>query len=268
MAAALLSGTAAWAQPADLPIPAATTAVYPPGVSVGSAGGVPVYTDAKGRTLYGMDMRVLLRAGADTSQHCQAACTAEWEPLLAPAGSTPNISFPLGFGDRRPAGAAGGARPDPLAEMARNQKAPDWTIIQGPLGPQWVYKGWHMVFVRKGDQPGSAAYDGAENMTWNTLKYVPPVPKVVGPVNVSTAFVDGAYALVGKDGRLLFSGSCGHDCAGWHPFTGPLASAGVGDWAVSRDTDAPQWLYRGQPVFIAQGATTADMPVGAKVLRP
>lgn len=263
----LLASAPVLAQPVDLPIPAATTAEYPPGVSVGRAGGIPVYVDAQGRTLYGMDMRVLLRAGADTSQYCQAACTAVWEPLLAPAGAKPNIAFPQGFGDRRPA-APGGARADPQAEMARNQKAPDWTIIAGPQGPQWVYKGWHMVFVRKDDKPGSAAYDGTENMAWNTLKYVPPVPKVVTPVNVSTTFVDGGYALIDQKGRLLFSGSCGNDCAGWRPFTGPLASAGVGDWAVSRDTDAPQWLYRGQPVFVAQGAAIADIPAGAKVLRP
>jgi predicted lipoprotein with Yx(FWY)xxD motif len=277
VAAVFLSGTAARAQPADLPVPAATTAVYPPGVKIGSADGVPVYTDAQGRTLYGMDMRTLLRAGADTSKYCQEACAEAWEPLLAPAGSVPNIAFPLGFGDRRqparptggaPVSASGGQRPDPLAEMARNQKAPDWTIIEGPQGPQWVYKGWHMVFVRKGDKPGSAAYDGAENMVWNTLKYVPPVPKVIAPVNVTTAFVSGAYALVDKEGRLLFTGDCGDACASWRPFTGPMAGTGVGEWAVSHDADAPQWLYRGKPVFIAQGATPADVPVGARVLRP
>ncbi len=268
LGAGLLASVSALAQPVDLPIAAATTAEYPAGVSVGSAGGIPVYVDAQGRTLYGMDMRVLLRAGPDASQYCQAACAEVWEPLLAPAGSKPNIAFPLGFGDRRQAAAAGGARPDPQAEMARNQKAPDWTIIAGPHGPQWVYKGWHMVFVRKGDKPGSAAYDGADNMAWNTLKYVPPVPQVVTPVNVSTAFVDGGYALVDNKGRLLFSGNCGNDCAGWRAFTGPLASVGVGDWAVRRDADAPQWLYRGQPVFVAQGPVPADLPAGAKVLRP
>jgi predicted lipoprotein with Yx(FWY)xxD motif len=280
----LLSGVAgfyrdaAWAQPADLPIPAATTSDYPPGVKIGSAGGIPVYTDAQGRTLYGMDMRTLLRAGADTSKHCQGVCAEVWEPLLAPAEAKPNLVFPQGFGDRgRQAAAAAGARaaggaPPPSADagaqMIQNQKAPDWTIIQGPQGPQWVYKGWHMVFVRKGDQPGLAAYDGAEDMVWNILKYVPPVPKVVAPGNVSTAFVDGAYALVDKDGRLLFSGNCGKDCAGWRPFTGPLASSGVGDWAVSHDTDTPQWFWRGKPVFVAQGPTLTDMPAGATALRP
>jgi hypothetical protein len=125
-----------------------------------------------------------------------------------------------------------------------------------------------MVFVRKGDTPGSAAYEGAENMVWNTLKYVPPVPKITGPVDVSTAFVDGAYALVDKEGRLLFTGSCGDACAGWHPFNGAFASRGVGEWAVSRDGDSPQWLYRGKPVFVAQGSSAADMPTGAMALRP
>lgn len=276
LGAGLLASAPALAQPVDLPIPAATTSQYPSGVSIGSAGGVPVYVDAQGRTLYGMDMRVLLRAGADPSQYCRAACTAVWAPLLAPADAKPNIAFPMGFGDhRRPMPAPGGssaapaiARADPQAQMLQNQKAPDWTIIQGPEGPQWVYKGWHMVFVRKDDAPGSAAYDGAENMAWNTLKYVPPVPKVVAPANVSIAFVDGGYALVDNKGRLLFSGSCGNDCAGWRAFTGPLAGADVGDWAVSHDADAPQWLYRGQPVFVAQGPAPANMPTGAKVLRP
>jgi predicted lipoprotein with Yx(FWY)xxD motif len=262
-AAVLLMSGLAGAQPADLPIPAATTADYPPGVKLGRAGGIPVYTDAQGRTLYGMDMRTLLRAGSDPAQYCKDACTQLWQPLLAPPDAKPNIMFPAGFGDRRQAPAA-----SPQGEMIANQKAPDWTIIQGPQGPQWVYKGWHMVFVRKADKPGSAAYDGAENMTWNTLKYVPPVPKLTAPANVSTAFVDGAYALVDKDGRLLFTGSCGGDCTDWKPFTGAMASRGVGEWAVSRDADAPQWLYRGKPVFVAQGPAIADMPAGATALRP
>jgi predicted lipoprotein with Yx(FWY)xxD motif len=272
MAATLLSGGVARAQPADLPIPAATTANYPLGVKIESAGGIPVYADMQGRTLYGMDMRVLLRAGADPAQYCKDACAQVWEPLLAPPDSKPNIMFPAGFGDRRgrprAPGQTGAAVADPEVQMIQNQKAPDWTIIAGPQGPQWVYKGWHMVYVHKGDKPGAATYEGADNMTWNTLKYVPPVPKVAAPLNVATAFIDGSYALVDKDGRLLFTGSCSQDCAGWRPFSGPMASGGLGEWAVSRDTDSPQWLYRGKPVFVAQGPGIADLPTGAAVLRP
>ena len=253
-----MMGHAAWAQPADLPIPAATTADYPPGVKIGSAGGVPVYVDQAGRTLYGMDMRTLLRAGPDPAQYCQGACAEAWEPLLAPADAKPNVMFPQGFGPRSA----------PPAGMVQNQKAPDWTVIAGPQGPQWVYKGWHMVFTRKGEAPGLAAHEGDEHMVWNTLKFVPPVPQLTAPVGVAATFVEGAYALADQAGHLLFTGACAADCAGWQPFAGGMASRGLGDWAVSRDADAPQWLYRGRPAFVAQGTSPADLPAGATVLRP
>lgn len=259
--AAFLSGAGAHAQPADLPIAAATTSEYPPGVSVGSAGGLPVYVARDGRTLYGMDMRTLLRFGADPSQYCQADCAERWEPLLAPADAKPNVRYPT---SANPSAQERGTQ-----EYFANQKAPDWTIIRGPQGPQWVYKGWHMVFVRKGEAPGSAAHEGEDNRTWNTLKFVPPVPKLTAPVNVSTAFVDGAYALVDDKGRLLFTGSCaGADCAGWRAFTGGMASRGLGEWTVGRAADSPQWSYRGKPVFVAEGASPGDMPAGAALLRP
>jgi hypothetical protein len=66
----------AWAQPADLPIPAATTTEYPAGISVARTAAGSVYVASDGRTLYGMDMRTLLRSGADAAQYCQAVCTA------------------------------------------------------------------------------------------------------------------------------------------------------------------------------------------------
>lgn len=261
VAAAFLSGAGARAQPADLPIPPATTREYPPGVTVGTAGGGPVYVARDGRTLYGMDMRTLLRFGADPSQYCQAACADLWEPLLAPADAVPNLRYPTSANPADQEKAAG--------VYVANQKAPDWTVIKGPQGAQWVYKGWHVVFVRKGDAPGSAAYEGEDNRTWNTLKFVPPAPKVTAPVNVSTAFVGGAYALVDDKGRLLFTGSCaGAACAGWRPFAGGMASRGLGEWTVGHTADSPQWSYRGRPVFVAEGTGTGDMPPGAALLRP
>ncbi|MCW1429911.1 hypothetical protein [Novosphingobium sp. JCM 18896] len=260
-AAAIVSSGLALAQPVDLPIPAATTSEFPPGVTLGKAGGVAVYAGPDGRTLYGMDMRTLLRDGADPSQHCREACAQVWEPLLAPAGAKPNLIFPMGFGERGRAPVQG--------EYVQNAKAPDWTVIAGPQGPQWVYKGWHLVFVRKGEAPGSAAHEGDERMVWNTLKHVPPAPKLTAPVNVSAAFVEGAYALVDKEGRLLFTGSCAAACAGWQPLAAGLASRGVGaDWTVDRAADQPQWLYRGKPAYVAEGAVQADLPTGAVVLRP
>lgn len=254
LAAAMLPA-AAVAQPADLPIPPATTTEFPAGIKVGQSAAGAVYTDAEGRTLYGMDMRTLLRWAPDPAQYCTGPCAEQWEPLLA-RGMQPNIRFPRSNRDALPEG------------FVQPQKAPDWTVIAGPQGPQWVYKGWHMVYARKGDQPGSTAFDGAEELTWNTLKFVPPLPAPVAPGNVTTRLVDGAYALADGEGRVLFSGDCGNACAGWKPLAAGLASRGIGEWSVGRGGDVPQWLYRGKPVFVGEAAETDALPAGATILRP
>lgn len=257
IAAACLPAAAALGQPADLPIPAATTTAYPPGVTVGKVAGLPIYVGPGGVTLYGMDMRTLLREGPDPSQYCQGECAAAWTPLLAPAGAKVTLVYP---GVRSPVKA-------PPDDPVPNQKAPDWAVIHGPQGPQWVYKGWHMVFVRKGEAAGSARHEGAEDRRWNTLKYRPPLPRLVVPVNVATAFVAGGYALVDSRERLLFSGRCPRGCT-WQPFAGGLASRGLGEWTVLRDGDGPQWAYRGKRVYVAAGSDVIDLPRGAAVLRP
>ena len=96
-AAMALSPQPLLAQPADLPVPAAKTNEYPPGIAVRQTRSGPVYANARGRTLYGMDMRTVLRWSPDASQFCKDRC-AEWEPLLAPTDAKPNIAFPRGLG--------------------------------------------------------------------------------------------------------------------------------------------------------------------------
>lgn len=258
---------AAMAQPVDLPIAPATTGEYPPGVKVVNTGSGPVYADARGRTLYGMDMRTLIRWTPDPAQYCKEQCTAEWEPLLAPAGSQANIAFPKGYGDRQRQAPAQGQAPQEQA-MLKPESAPDWTIIDGPQGPQWVYKGWHMVFTRKGAKARSTQFDGAQDFTWNTLKYVPPVPKIEAPATVGMVLVGGQYALADKDGRVLFTGKCKNDCEGWVPLSGGMASRGIGNWTVSGAGEKPQWLYGGKPVYVSQEADPVTVPPSAKILRP
>lgn len=261
-----LTPAPAVAQPADLPIPAATTSEYPPGVKVIKTPAGPVYADKRGMTLYGMDMRTLIRWGADPSKYCQGDCAKEWEPLLAPKDAKPNIMFPKGFGERR---AAPGTPPPGLPQgFVTPQNAPDWTIIDGAAGPQWVYKGWNVVFTRKGDKRGSTAFDGAQQLTWNTLKFVPPVPQVAGPTNVKTLFLGGAYAFADKDSRVLFTGTCAKDCTGWVPFAAGMASRGIGEWSVSSAGEQPQWQFRGKPAFVSQADDPTSVPAGATVLRP
>ena len=287
---------AAWAQPVDIPIPAAKTTEFPAGISVAKVPSGQVYVDAQGRTLYGLDLRTVNRWAVDGSKYCTNGRCEGWEPLLAPAGTKPNLTLFRGFrrggGAGAGAGAAAGARPGAPATagavaapasgapaapgaaarpagvdqqqlaaafgfggaapgMYTQQNAPDWTVIDGPAGPQYVYKGYNMVYVRKDDKPRSTAYDGAEEKTWNTLKFIPPVPKLAAPNGVGTTWVDDTYLLTDKDGKLLFTGRCGRDCAGWKPLAAGIASQGLGEWTVDRNAARPQWLYRGKPVYVA-----------------
>ena len=269
------------AQPADLPIAPATTTSFPPGVKLSGKPGDQVYVDRRGLVLYGMDLRTLLRWSPDPAQYCKDACAAEWEPMLAPAGTPVNIRFPRGFGDRpvsrdgaapaapAPATAPRPSGPPPLPPgFVQPQSAPDWTVIDGPQGPQWVYKGWHMVFTRRGAAAGSREWEGTQGRSWNTLKYVPPMPTVSAPPGIAARYHDGAYLLADKDRRLLFTGSCRKDCAGWLPLAAPLASRGVGRWQVQRAGDGGQWTLGGKAVFVASEDSPDTIPAGGKAVKP
>ena len=260
LASLAFSPVNAAAQPADLPIPTARSEPLPPGIKVGKLGGKSYYFDDRGHVLYGMDMRVLLRSGSDPAQHCTGECAKTWEPKLAPSGAQPNIAFPQGFGGRpEPARAPG--------FFTQPQNAPDWTIIAGAQGPQWVYKGWHMVFTRRSDGR-SDRYDGAEDLAWNTLKFVPPVPALLAPADVHAVAVGDTYVLADSHGRHLFAGKCGMDCANWLPYRAGMASAALGDWRVSDDGDSAQWTWRGNPVFICADDAPTQIPAGGKALTP
>lgn len=258
LAIASLAAGSAGAQPADLPIVPATTSRHPPGVSVAETPSGRVYIDRRGLTLYGLDMRTVLRWSPDPAQYCQNDCAAQWEPLLAPEGSIPNIRFP------GPGGRGGEAQPG----MVLPQKAPDWTVIGGPQGPQWVYKGWHLAFTRRASKPRSTEFDGAENMTWNTLKFVPPVPETSAPEGIVPAYVGNAYVLTDSGDRLLFTGKCKKDCSNWTPLAGASASRGIGAWKVDLSGDVPQWTWKGRPVFVSRGSDPESIPEGGTVLRP
>lgn len=276
-AAKLLTGLAAivcagplcaFAQPADMPLAPALTTEYPDGIVVAKVDGISVYTARDGRTLYGLDTRVVHLWSSNPALYCEGRCT-EWEPLLAPPGSEPNVFLRSsgGVGGAPPAPADGG-RPGGGNGQRSAQQVPDWGIVKGPAGAQWIYKGWHMVYVRKGDKRRSAQFDGAENMMWNTLKFVPPAPRMAMPSGIKAAFKDEAYFLADAEGRPLFTGRCGNNCNDWEPLRAGFASQGVGEWSVSRDADQPQWTYRGKRVFVSVDADMASLPKSGVLLRP
>lgn len=248
------------AQASDMDIPAAASDRFPEGVSVKRVEGGKVYVDRRGLTLYGMDVRAASGRTGRPFAFCSDACRDQWEPLLAPAGS-PSMEIPAMFGGRR----------KPEASDAPDKDAGDWAAVQGPGGPQWVYKGVHLVFTRKGDRPGSVAHDGDDGYTWNTLKYVPPAPELSAPPNVEARLLDGAYVLADTRGNLLFSPrakTCVDACAGWQVFASGMARRGTGEWAVKQGEDHAQWVYRGKPVYQIKGSNPADIPAGGVLLNP
>ena len=269
------------AQPADFPIAPAASDERPKGISVARADKGSVYVNARGLTLYGLDLRSIFGKTGTPIRYCTGSCAETWEPLLAPAGSTPTAGLnlpwmPRGVGpEQRPqaGGAASESQPASAAGVAARQvPQSDWAIVEGPQGPQYLYKRAHLVFTRKGDKRGSVAYDGEDNFTWNTLKYVPPVPKLVAPKAVSAVLVDGGYALTDSRGRVLYTGrnpsACGTSCDHRVPLAAGMANRGIGQWTVRRDGDYAQWLYQGRPVFVSQEGQPTEVPADGEILRP
>ena len=249
------------AQPADLPIPSAVSTTLPPGISVRKTPIGDVYVDARGHTLYGMDMRGIGSRATENNptsnwmNYCSGPCTRDWQPVTPPPGTPPPLAPNRGAGGR--GGAAAGGPP------------PDWTMVETDAGPQLMYKASHLVFVRKGEAPGSVRWDGHEGLIWNALRYIPPAPKLVAPPAVASAYIGGAYALVDKDRRVLYTCAAAAACRMGEALKAPSASQDVGAWTVSRNSDTAQWLYRGKPVFIGQAwPNSASVPAGAVVLRP
>ena len=304
--AQLVAAGTALAQPADLPIPAAASDERPAGVSVAKAkNGGNVYVDAEGRTLYGMDLRAIVSRTANGAKYCQGPCLEEWEPLMAPEGTKADASIganPLqnlqglgggGGGQGAPQGAAAAAQargaggaPGAAApgqgqggqgqgggnniigsSTGVQQVVNDWSVVEGPKGPQYVYKRWHLVFTRKGDKRAQTDRDGYDKYVWNTLKYLPPVPKLVAPTTVSTTLKDGTYVLTDKQGAVLFTGNCTKNCH-WVPLQAGAAGRGLGEWTVSRSGDTPQWVYRGKPVFVSQEEDPLQTPASGTALQP
>jgi predicted lipoprotein with Yx(FWY)xxD motif len=284
MATAQLAAAGALAQPADLPIPAAVSTDLPTGISIAKTKNGSVYVDAKGHVLYGMDLRTLIARTANGLKYCSGPCLEEWEPFAAPAGSKTDNSAAAdpynqilraqgqggqggqqGGQGQQATGGGGGNNTGRSTGDAQN--VPDWTVVDGPAGPQWAYKRWHLVFTHKGDKPGQTDKDGYDGYVWNTLKYVPPVPKLIAPTTVASALQSGSYVLTDKQGRVLFTGVCTKDCR-WVPLQAGAAGRGLGEWTVDRSGDTPQWMYRGKPVYVSQEDDPLQTPAGASALRP
>ncbi|HEX7874288.1 MAG TPA: hypothetical protein VF475_15355 [Sphingobium sp.] len=207
----------------------------PAAIRIGQSSLGAVHTDAQGRTLYAMDMRTLRSRYGVGTDYCKGPCAETWTPLPAAQGA---------------------------AAIGR------WTVVKGATGPQWAWNGNPVFTYAKDAGAGSVAGNAYEDM-WNVIAYVPPPPRVVAPATIRPAYAADGYLLANGDGRLLFSAVGGMaDSGQWTPLNAGLASQPVGQWQVSRDGDRPHWLFKGQPVYVAQGKSPSDLPGGTAPLRP
>lgn len=205
---------------------------FPPAVRVGPSPQGPVYVDAKKHTLYSMSLRWAKARSGVGIEYCGAACLAAWTPLAAPANAKP---------------------------------VGEWSAITGPVGPQWAYAG-NPVFVFKAD-PASGALggDGWDDL-WSALFYVPPKPVLVAPPGVAVKAIKGRNLLADAAGHPLFTIGTGRSVAAT-PFAAGMVNRPVGEWAVLRRSDVPQWTWRGRPVFVSSDLDPL-LPAGAEAILP
>lgn len=192
--------------------------VHPGDVLVRTAKAGQYYADARGRTLYALDMRIARSRSGEALNYCIGPCTKIWAPLAAPA-------------DAKPIGR--------------------WKVLVGAQGPQWSYRN-NLVFTFVADRkPGDMAGDAYDDL-WHLIPHIPPAPALVAPANVVPVFADQAYVLTDAGTHALFTPrtpNCGPACTGWTPFAAGIAARDVGEWTVLRTGDSPQWAWRGKPVF-------------------
>jgi len=206
---------------------------HPVIISVGKTAAGPVYIDAARKTLYTMSIRWARARTGVGIEYCAAVCLAVWTPLLAAA-------------DAKPLG--------------------DWTVIAGPKGPQWAYKGNPVFSFNADSQPGDVKGDGYDYL-WSTLLYVPSKPVLVAPPSVAATPVKGENVLTDTGGRALFTAT-GTLASNFTPFAAAMASRSVGDWTILREGDVPQWAWRGKAVFVSHEPVPTDVPADGEVLKP
>jgi predicted lipoprotein with Yx(FWY)xxD motif len=188
-------------------------------------------------TLYAMNYRQAASRSGVALKYCVGPCTQIWAPLTAPA-------------DTKPVGL--------------------WKVVDGAQGPQWSSKG-NPVFTYANDTaPGSTAGDGYDDL-WTAIAYIPPLPKLIAPANVTAVLADGDYIMADSQGHPLYtsktSDTCNTPCT-WLPLAAGMASQGLGQWSVFRDGDRPQWAYRGKLVYVSQEEDPTRVPPAGIVLRP
>jgi predicted lipoprotein with Yx(FWY)xxD motif len=235
----------------------------PEGISIWVGPEGPIYTTAKGMTLYARERdppnkSLCLNEKVEQTECCggvvapypmmefQKTCTEKWPPLLAPA-------------DAKPVGK--------------------WSIIQRPDGiSQWVY-GRSPVYTSRRDKAPheingfTYGFLGSRSGSLLRVKYgMPPgVGSVETKTGISLAFNGQVLYLLDRD-QGKKDQSCSGECQQkWKPVPAPMMSGLKKNWSVVNRAGVNQWAYRGQPVYTSvldrvSGETNGLNGKGAKTI--
>jgi predicted lipoprotein with Yx(FWY)xxD motif len=196
-----------------------------------------IYVDRQGKSLYQLRVPGQRTRGAP-EKYCQGPCAKTWLPLLAPA-------------DANAVGA--------------------WHVVAGVSGPQWAYGRFPVYTYADDKAPGDLGGHEFEDIFF-AINYIPPVPTIKTPANVTPLLANFRdYVLADTDGRTLYSFAgekgCAALCEKLVPFTAGMGSRQIGDWSVARQTDRPQWAYKGRLVYVDESKSAEFLDPSA-VLRP
>lgn len=200
--------------------------------------GVPVYADAKGKTLYTFEQD-------DTPgvSKCTGECAAAWPPFIASA--------------------------DAKADGA-------WTLVARDGGvQQWAWKGKPLYTFAQDTQPGDAKGQDVMKM-WKAAVYEPMMKLAASPgIGVRETFSVDGQVLTDKDGMTLYMSDadkpnvslCDTACARiWVPVAAPRLGVPVGDFSIAERPDGmKQWAYKGRPLYTYAGDVRTGDSNGARV---
>ena len=216
---------------------AVATVKVPPGVGTRMTAEGPVYTDARGMTLYKGD----------------AACTGDRLSRVRPIDAEGDVQFNV-TAERAQSCLE---KTPPLLAPAGARPVGKWTPVLRPEGfTQWAYDNELIYTSRKdkvpGDVNGSYLLQLARGQS--RVLYAP----VAGlPAGVKLRETVGGLTLTDVKGRSLYvraSGKCDAACGrDWRPLAAPaIADAGklAKGWSIVSETPGvKQWAYRGRALY-------------------
>lgn len=210
----------------------------PYGVGIRMSGEGPVFTDARGMTLYKGD----------------GGCSADRRARVRPIDTEGDVEFDVAVERARSCLE----KSPPLRAPPGAAPVGKWSVVVRPDGiSQWAYDGQPVYTSSKDKRPGDVNGSYLMQLARGETKVLyAPVAGV--PAGVKLRQTVGGLTLTDEKGRTLYvrkRGDCDAACArDWRPLSAPAIARPdrlAKGWSVVTDrSGGRQWAYRGRPLYI------------------